>query len=482
MKTDKAIRNEIHTALKHRLSSVVEQPDSQQKMLRLIRGEEKSMKKKLSAGFALAMALALTVGAAFAVVSITATGRLMAQTEQESGDYINWPTAKKVQVVVELMDEGYVTESGELKQLRDGTLTDTEAARIADSAIEAMTGEPARNATFLSIMSAAWGPFEQWTQEEQAWYSQALADVGATTAGKTCYAAPTGKMTKEEAIAIAKKEIARGFSMEDGLIDKYRVYDASYQIPEFAKSGDQKAYWYVAMDTLGTELAEQEGLPHAIDVFVDPDTGLLLEPIEDKAAAWKAAADRSSSAVATAVRTFITAAGEEKTFPHWSLENKARWSDEIAPLIRAFLAERPEEAEAVFSRDALASADFRYAMPDEDAIPQEEALTIAREALQSTCQLSDEEIALLFDTGIPYYTCVFYDVTDEAQPMWKFLLIMPTAYDSDEAIAGRVQELYGENDYDRLYKVEVNARTGEVVRVVKLRSVPDSLEVYQDML
>lgn len=56
MKTDEAVRNEICTALDRRLSSVVEQPYSQQKMLRLVRGEEKPM-KKASIGFVIIIAL-----------------------------------------------------------------------------------------------------------------------------------------------------------------------------------------------------------------------------------------------------------------------------------------------------------------------------------------------------------------------------------------------------------------------------------------
>lgn len=67
MKNDESIRNEIRTALDSRLSSVVEQPYSQQKMLRLIRGEEKIMKKKFSTGFVLVMSLMLLSAIALAV-------------------------------------------------------------------------------------------------------------------------------------------------------------------------------------------------------------------------------------------------------------------------------------------------------------------------------------------------------------------------------------------------------------------------------
>ncbi len=67
MKTDEAIRNEIRTALDRRLSSVVEQPYSQQKMLRLVRREEKIVKKKISVGLVLVMVLVLIAAIALAV-------------------------------------------------------------------------------------------------------------------------------------------------------------------------------------------------------------------------------------------------------------------------------------------------------------------------------------------------------------------------------------------------------------------------------
>ena len=59
MKTDETLRREIRTALDRRLSDVVESPDSKARMRRLIQGEEKIVKKKLSMGFVIVVALLL---------------------------------------------------------------------------------------------------------------------------------------------------------------------------------------------------------------------------------------------------------------------------------------------------------------------------------------------------------------------------------------------------------------------------------------
>lgn len=59
MKTDETLRRKIRTALDRRLSDVVESPDSKARMRRLIKGEEKIVKKKLSMGFVIVVALML---------------------------------------------------------------------------------------------------------------------------------------------------------------------------------------------------------------------------------------------------------------------------------------------------------------------------------------------------------------------------------------------------------------------------------------
>lgn len=67
MKTDEALRDAIRTALDRRLSGVTERPGSRQRMLRLICKEESIVKKKVSTGLVLVIALVLaTMSAALA--------------------------------------------------------------------------------------------------------------------------------------------------------------------------------------------------------------------------------------------------------------------------------------------------------------------------------------------------------------------------------------------------------------------------------
>lgn len=433
--------------------------------------EGKVVKKKLSVTFVMVMVMVLLTAAALAVATIRETGHFFAQTEQEVGNYMDWPAEKKAVVVRGLMDEGYIQTTNARRLLYEGNLPEKDIARIADEAIAEFTGEDAQYASFLSIMSAAWGPFEQWSQEQKAWYSQVQMDVGAQTDGKTRYVPETGTLSESEAIAIAKKELAKGFGMDEDLLDKYRIYDVSLQIPEFAEPGNTKAYWYIAMDTINTELDGQENLPfHAIDVFVDPDSGELLQPIEEKAAEFKAAKEQQAHPLALAIREFEASIGEPKAFHTWTLEHKARWSQEIAPQIMACNTALPEQ-----NHELQLSVAYAYGLPDEQAISQDSAMAIACKALIAAYGITDEEWSLLADSGLPFdEPAVFYDVTDPAQPLWRLIFTMPSIYCADDEIAARVKALYGTDmAYNQAYLVEINAYTSSVVRTLAGRTMQE---------
>ena len=476
-------RLEIQSTMDKSLAPLVFSTRQQAAVFSIVKGETK-VKKKLSAGFVLALILVFIAVTALAVASIWETGRLMAQTEQESGWFGNWPTERKVTVVSELVAEGYIKETPELKQMSEGALAEDEAVRVAHEAISAFIGEDAENASFLGIMNAAWGDFQNWTHEQQAWYSQVLTDVGANTDGETYYVKPTGQIGEQEAVAIAKRDIAKGFGVEASLLDGYRV-EASFQIPEFAEEGDTQAYWYVCLDS-GDADAIANGLPFSFfELFVHPETGEPLETTEEILAQRAAWAAKQNTALNEAILTFDESSGEKKAFEHWSLENKARWTKEIVPLILAELSEHPENADTLTYHEH-ASAMYKYGLPDEKAISQEQALTLAREALRTAYDLSDEQLELLIEDNTDFNFCVFYDVTDPARPLWKFLLFVPTEghIGVDDAMAARVKKAFGTTGADGaytfnlVYKAEINAYTGETARTLSMKYHPGSLEEH----
>ncbi len=476
------LREQVHAGIDRHCAPLTADPCRVQRVLAAAqRKGERIVKKKLSVTLALAVVMILLTTTALAVATIRETGRFFARTEREMGDYIDWPAEKKAAVVCELMDEGYIGMNEERKQLRESALMPEDAARVADAAIAEFTGEEAQYASFLSIMSAAWGPFENWTQEQKAWYSQVGNDVGASTGDKAVYVEAAGTLSAQDAVSIAKREIIRGFGMDAGMLDKYRVIEVSLQIPEFADPGDTKAWWYVALDASGTELDGRDDLPfHAIDVFVDPDTGGLLAPIEEKAADFREAENQQNHPLLAAIRAFEASINEPKAFHTWNLEHKARWSREIAPQIRAHIEANGAAALIGQGDEMKLSIDFVYGMPADDAIAQEQALSFAADALAAVYDLSAEELALLMDNGLSFdEPAAFYDVTNPEQPLWKFLFTMPSVYCSDDAIAARVKALYGaEMNHNQFYLVEMDAETGVVIRTSAAWTLPDILEDF----
>lgn len=447
--------------------------------------EGKKVKKKVSAALVLALVLMLAGAVALAVATIQGTGRLIAQVEKENGDYSDWPVETRAQIVVELMDEGYISQTEERERLRNAALTPEEAARVADAAIAQLTGEEAKNASFLSIMNAVWGPFEGWTREQQAWYSQVMKDVGFETQGKSFYVLPTGPMDEAEALACAKREILRVFdTLDAATLDQFDTM-VDFQIPEDAEAGDTRAYWYVCFDSWNTGI-DVSDLPFAmIDLFIDPDTGMPRDSLEEYKQMLDKQAARRNHPIRQQIQALQAECGEDKSLPSWSLESKARWSAEIAPLILAFEREHPEETERMFAPDERAASRFIYAMPDESALSQEAALSQAQAALRAAYPLTDAEWALLFDPANAEKTYICYDVTNPDAPLWKFVFVMPTEYNANPDLAARAKAIYGDrgrDTYDLFYRAEINAHTGEVVRVISFPYMDVTEEAYRELL
>lgn len=449
-------------------------PRMQAEVLSVVKGEKK-LKRKLSVGFVLAVVLIVTVLTAVAVVSIRETGRKMALLEQEVGLYEDWSTDNKVQIVTDLMEAGYIPETKERLALREGALTKEDAQRVADEAIAALTGEEARYASFLSVMQAIWGPFEEWSEEQQAWYSTTSLEAGANMEGKTVFVQPTGPITREQALSIARKALAKGYHVEESMLDGYRVTQ-SYQIPEFAAPGDRQAYWYILFDSWNTGMKEEDIPFAAYDLFVHPETGELLETVEDTLARRAEQKALHQHPLRLAIKAFDEETGEDKSFLNWSIENKAKWTKDMAPQIKAFMADNPDKVDMMFNWEEQASTAYLYGLPDGQALPQDKALALGKEALQKEYNLSDQEMALLRAGKPDPMAGAAYDITDPTRHVWKFLLTLPTQYDSDAQAAAQVKALYGNQQHNRIFKVEMDARTGEVLKTMAMPHIDGLLD------
>lgn len=331
----------------------------------------------------------------------------------------------------------------------------------------------------MEIMQAAWGPFTQWSKEEQAWYSQLMVDMGLQGKDHTLYVEPKGSVDEETAIAIARGEIAKGFDLEESALDAY-IVTTSFQVPEFAEPGDDQPYWYVEF-MAPDSMPEDQRAFYMFWVFIHPDSGELLESVEEQVARSRAYQDKLASMendpLMQEMRSF------EETYDsnpsRMSLEAKAQWSQSFRQRVLEKHAQDPE----YFGRIDIAMAAFIYGLPDEKAITQEEAFELAKSKLLELLveQLGRKEEEVYF---FAHRFDVYYDITDPERPLWKFFFHMPNEWVSDEAYAQRVREYYGENG-ERLpnIKVEINAYTGEVFRAFTIDfSDINSAEAYKEAL
>ncbi len=443
--------------------------DCYQALMTAVRGvkEETAVKKKVSFVLVLALALVLAMAGAIALVSWQNTARDIAATEKESGYFESWPADKKAALAAAVIEQGYIEMTGEAEKLLSGSLSGDTAEKLAEDILIAFTGREVSEISFMEIMQAAWGPFEQWSKEEQAWYSQLMGEMGLQGQDHTLYVTPDGPVDESMAIAIARREIAKGYGVEEKALEGYAV-TTSFQVPEFAE--DKQAWWYVELRATHP-IPEKERLFSSFWVFIHPKTGALYEPVESLLASKRAYEAEAEYKLNDPMTIKMREFGEtyDARNQGTSLEAKALWTQTISPQVLARYAKEPD----FFNVMDVAFSSFVYGLPDEKAIPQEKALALAQKALVDPLGHKEEEI--------PFYSRqpdVFYDITNPGRPLWKFFFHMPMPANDAEAMA-----YYGKDVRLPNYKVELDARTGELVNAfpVDLKDV-DTLEEWKSTM
>ena len=229
------------------------------------------MKKSVFVFLAAFMSLTFCLNIPLAMASMRDTGRWILETEKTDGYYEEWPAEKRVQLVNNLVADGYIDKTSDVNKLQDKALSNEEKIALADKIMVEFTGSKVYDLSFLFIMQAAWGPFTDWTKEEQAWYSQQMVEMGLQGKDHTLYVMPEGRIDEAQAIEIARKEVAKGFAIEESTLDDYAV-TTTFQVPEFAEEGDDQPYWCVEFWTPEGMPEEKRLSPISLAVFIHPDT------------------------------------------------------------------------------------------------------------------------------------------------------------------------------------------------------------------
>lgn len=438
----------IQNALNATLSGLQDDPWLAQRVMAEVKKPQK-VKRKISSGVAFILVSVFLAATALAVVAIREVAWWIAQTEQENGSWMYWPVEKKIEVIIGLMDQGYIADKEIVHGVQNEDYKPGELNRVLDNTISEFTGKPVEEIGFLEIMQSAWGPFDTWTDEDKAWYSTLMEDVGINSEGKTVYVLPDGKITKEQAVEIARLAIAEGFGVELEELEAYEVI-TNFQIPEFLVDGNQ-AYWYVMLKST-SEM--EDSLFQDIELFIHPETGELLQNVSEILDIRANLPQRADNDLYQARNAYFDRAEQMGvySFRDWPLELRAEYSRHITPWVNAII----ESGNLIDLMNGgnldiqfIAQSTYVYGIPQEDAISQEEAYELATDALM-------KKYGMPADIFKKYRKVnVYYDITDK--PKWKFFFNPKTL---------NVQMLEGEYDnpfLDMCYRAEIDAHTGEII-------------------
>ncbi len=442
--------SDLRYAIDAQFSGVTKKPEMRRNVLRQVRGEI-VVKKKVSIALVFVLVMVLIAGVALAAISLRDAARQIVETEQEEGDTFGyWPVEKKISLVSALVDLGYIEETVEVEQLLANALQEEKADLVANEVVAKFTGQESSEISFLVIMQAAWGPFGEWTKEEQAWYSQLMVDTGIQKEDHTLYVMPEGLVDEAQAISIARRAIAKGYGVEESKLDNYTVF-TTFEVPEFSEPGDDQPYWHVDYRA-PEDMPEDERLFHGFSLFIHPETGELYETVESMLARRFV---RPTTPIYLAMDAYSEKANY-KTFRNWSLELKAEYSREINPMVKSIM-DSGDLTDLIYDgrvpNSIVAQSTFTYGLPGVKDISQKRAFELAIRALQKEYSMAPHIFGLYREI------CVYFDVTEPEKPLWKFLF-NPKSLSWRDLEGGRDNPLL-----NLCYKVEIDAHTGEIVNL-----------------
>lgn len=398
--------------MKHAMDSVlsslyVSERTANDLLNRAVGGEK--VKRKISVALVLTICIFAIATTAAAVITIREIGQHVARQQKESGYFAYWDTQHKITLIRALLEQKYMQPTPDTTLLLEGKQNDKDANATADRILSAYTGKSADSINFLSIMQVPMGTADTWTYAEKAWYSQLMREVGLEGEGVTFYTMPQGKLNEQDALAIARREVALGYGVPESQLDAYKV-SVSFEVPEAAEPGDSQGWWRVEF-AAPDGMDEQTRLFILFPVFVHPETGALMHSVQSMRALGSDLPIRPENEIYQAIGRIEDAAGPDNpSFRTWPLALKARWSQEVRPLVQQAMASGDLSSLTWTNMDepdydTMARSYYQYALPDEKAIPETQAYALATAALQNTYGLAGDVFPLYRER------IVYYDIT-----------------------------------------------------------------------
>ena len=274
----------------------------------------------------------------------------------------------------------------------------------------------------IALIEAYYGPYAQWPNGQKDLVEFYLAWVGALEqtddVRKLASEEYINMLSDEEYEALVDRVICEGLGLEPEEIDALSLTQAVWGERE-TWSEERAAFWADLQAELerinGYEPEKREERLRLMLDLDDLDTELEHDIRALSMEMW---------------------AQDYNRFASWPLEIKAMFKRDFAPRIRQAIA---ADTEYVYPGNAVLAV-YDYGLPGEGDLSEEAAKEAALDTAVAEFGLSRDELRV-------YGT--FFDVTDAERPLWRFYV--------------RVGE-FGLDDY----RVQLDARTGEVVEASKL--------------
>ncbi len=439
-------------AVDKRLSGLEGDPWLAQRILANVKGEVK-VKRKLSVGFVLVIVLVLAVVTALAALTLSwdDASKFLKKQSQE-GYFEEWSGKERIELVASLAESGILEQSTELELLLSGNLTETEASSLSEKLMTEWLNAPVDHVAFRPIMEKIWGTFSDWTLEQKAWFTQTLIDAGIQQPDFEMFVLPDDDaIPQKDAEMIARTYGEIWTDATPGTYDSCAVVSEYIILPRTVeKDGKRYSTTEGAAPVWIADIRTPYRQGNTMYVEIDPHTGNAdLQPF-----LWKLIYDRFFIDITSP--KVIPAIGNMQTqqrflsFFNWTLEAKAQWSEIIRPQLLLKKEDKPELDDAVTN----AFSQYCYGLPDEHSLPESDALEAAKSAIHKTYGITQEDL-LKYDS-----IYIYYDITNPVTPLWRFHFSMQ----GTQAI-----ETFG-NLYDMTnYRVEIDAKTGQVVSIESYR-------------
>ena len=384
----------VQLALNTTFSDLKDDPWLAQKVLAKAKGEIK-VKKRLSVGFVLVIALVLAAVTALAAMTLNAYYEKAIEKEGKSGLIQDWNTTDKVALVDWMVEAGVELDESQVAQLHSADLSEGEQGALA---MEIINGYyPARDGilTSVDIIAKEKGPIEYWSLEDKAWFSEMMAKYQPEEVSGVNLLPTDADITQEQAVEI----MYAFFEKEYGL--KREDFDESKMSISFSENTWDDGSGPQRLKTWSMNLWLKADSEHPMGIYILPD-GTVKQASGPYVSNWHDEWNKTFMSP-----TFQTIQGKS--------EFQRVWSIRIQQLQNEGVTLPTEHALYRFLNRG-------FTLPSENDISEEQAIRIANAAILATLEWEDDRL--------------------------QYYIVSDAAYCSDRPEGGYYWFIYGWNNDD----------------------------------